>query len=979
MQAQDDLELLRQYAREGSQPAFAQLVSRHVNLVYSAALRQVRDPATAEDVTQTVFAALASRAARIRPGTIVAGWLLLTTRFAAKDALRAAGRRQRHERAAALQRAADMRDIEASSSALREAASRDEQSRLEAVLDAVLAKLGPAGRNAVILRFFEGNSLAEVGRRLGISEEAAKKRVGRALAQMRTLLLRRGIALGPEGLGSALGAIAVRPAPSALAAKTSQAAVAGMSVSMAKGALTIMAWTKSKVAAASAVALLLIGGATVGWRVLNASRSSAVKTIVLPPGEIVPAVHFTWQDPEEPEGDKTYHGPPIVGIVRTADGKPVAGATVKLGTWDAEAVLHASPRGKPVPTLKTSSDGRFEFQPRSIPYGVLATCDQGIAVATVAMLTASPDLVIEPWGRVDGTARLGSKPLSKSQVVLWYQPTEETVAAAVDYNGVPQIAMSDESGHFVFNQVPPRLADVTCRFPGSMRAQHSPRFHIRSSTATYVAVGGSGRPIVGRINSPPAEADAHILQLQRVMPEPFQNEDWLQLTTSERAQLYKNLKASPDFAAWERDCNPFQTVIGPDGTFRLEDVPAGKYTMTVVYWKVSHSRYIDKIGDLHRTLTVDPMPGGRSDELLDLGKLDLTPHRHLKIGEPAPELTWRDADRKPTSLRSWQGKYVLGIVLRNSIESDDMWEDLLKLKAVHDRFGSDPRVVMLGLYAGKDFEAACQSAAHDGVAWPLVNVGKSLESVPDAYQSSGEMMFVIDPQGAVLAKDLEPQRAWYVLDQALSHRGTQDGPASVTVRHLERGQDPSSLLPSIGSNAAAHGTFTIVDGIPGKWSAPSILVGGSLPTSDDQRTQNFCFTAATLEGRLKLDLEKTIDIQQITTFSRHKSDRAPQAYTLYVSDGSSSDFDPAPKIGTDPAAHGWTRWANVDSRPTEPARRGGTYAVAIAPPPGNPSRDRYLLFEMFPTETVDQYGHTFYSQIVVTEKSAAAIAQTGKP
>ncbi len=614
-----------------------------------------------------------------------------------------------------------MQHREATSSASQEAADRDEQSRLETVLDAVLARLGTAGRDVVVLRFFGGNSFADVGRLLGISEEAAKKRVSRSLARLRKLLRRHGITLGPEGLVSALGAVAINPAPAGLAAKASHAAVAGVSLSVAKG-LTIMAWTKAKTAAVAAATLLLIGGgASVGWHMYGGSAGRM--TIVLQPGQITPATQFTWQDPLQPDGDKTYHGPPIVGVVRTADGKPVAGATVMLSTWDNDVILHATRRAKRAPTSETGPDGRFEFRPKSVPYGVLATCNQGIGVTTTAKLAASAGLVIEPWGRIDGTAHLGPKPLSKSEVVLWYPDSTERDAARVYYSGgIPTTVLTDESGHFVFSQVPPGLVDVTCRLPGTLQAQHSPRFHVQSGATTYIVAGGTGRPIIGLVNPMPREGNEHIVRLERLRPEPFQSQNWDQLTAEGRAQLFAKMKASPEFPAWERDCNLFETSIASDGSFRLDDVPAGRYAMRVGYWSIPRaSRYIETIGDLQRTLTVAAMPGGRSDEPLDLGTIDLPLRKRLMPGDPAPGLNWHDTDGKATALQSLGGKYVLGIVLRNANTSDDMWEDLLKLKPLYDRFGADPRLVMLGLYAGEGFDAARQSAAHAGVAWPLVN------------------------------------------------------------------------------------------------------------------------------------------------------------------------------------------------------------------------------------------------------------------
>ncbi len=260
-----------------------------------------------------------------------------------------------------------------------------------------------------------------------------------------------------------------------------------------------------------------------------------------------------------------------------------------------------------------------------------------------------------------------------------------------------------------------------------------------------------------------------------------------------------------------------------------------------------------------------------------------------------------------------------------------------------------------------------------------VNVGKSLDAVPEPYRSSGEMMFIIDPQGAVMAKDLAPQRAWYVLDQTLARASSLDDPAKVSIRHIGPGQDPRPLLPPPGDNAAAHATFTIVDGIPAK-TPPALLVSGTLPASDDAPAQNFCFESGTLEGRLKVDLGRPIGIEQITTVSRHKGDRAAQVYTLYASDGASTDFDPAPPIGADPAARGWTRLASVDTRPiVAAAGRGGTFAATLIPASGDWHHYRYLLFELFPTETVDAFGHTFYSQIHVEEKPGPRVAGTTRP
>src|SRR5688572_858420 len=172
-----DYELLKQYVDSAAHDAFAEVVRRHVDHVYAAAFRQTgRDGDAAEEVTQRVFILLAEKAPQLvagEPGLLLGGWLFNAVRFIARDVLRKEERRARHEKKAA-EMADHMRDEAARHAAA--ARPRDPEWReVEQQLDDALAALPGPTRGVLMLRFFEGKTAREVGERLGISEEAARK------------------------------------------------------------------------------------------------------------------------------------------------------------------------------------------------------------------------------------------------------------------------------------------------------------------------------------------------------------------------------------------------------------------------------------------------------------------------------------------------------------------------------------------------------------------------------------------------------------------------------------------------------------------------------------------------------------------------------------------------------------------------------------------------------------------------------------
>jgi len=253
MPESEDIALLRQYSEEHSETAFATLVERYVNLVYSTALRRAGSAPAAEEITQAVFILLAKKADSLGGKTVLSGWLYHTAQLTAANFLRGEIRRQQREREAHMQ------------SILNEPPT-ETWMQIAPLLEDAMARLGTRDRDAIVLRFFENKNLREVGAAIGTSEDAAKVRVNRALEKLRKMFAKRGVNSTTSVIAGAITAHSVHAAPAVLtktifAVAIAKGATAGTStLALVKGALKVMAWTKAKTAMAVGVGVLFAAG-----------------------------------------------------------------------------------------------------------------------------------------------------------------------------------------------------------------------------------------------------------------------------------------------------------------------------------------------------------------------------------------------------------------------------------------------------------------------------------------------------------------------------------------------------------------------------------------------------------------------------------------------------------------------------------------------------------------------------------------------
>jgi RNA polymerase sigma factor (sigma-70 family) len=197
----DDITLLKQYAG-GDESAFTAVFERHVNLVYTAALRQARNPSQAEEVTQAVFILLAQKAKSLSPKTVLSGWLYQAARLTTASLIKREIRRQRREQEVYMQ------SLTEPDSPLWE--------QISPLLDEAMGRLGENDRNAIVLRYFENKTPQEAAAALNLKEVTARKRVSRALEKLQKLFSKRGIASTAETLAGAISIHSVQPAPVAL-------------------------------------------------------------------------------------------------------------------------------------------------------------------------------------------------------------------------------------------------------------------------------------------------------------------------------------------------------------------------------------------------------------------------------------------------------------------------------------------------------------------------------------------------------------------------------------------------------------------------------------------------------------------------------------------------------------------------------------------------------------------------------------------
>jgi len=455
---------------------------------------------------------------------------------------------------------------------------------------------------------------------------------------------------------------------------------------------------------------------------------------------------------------------PVRGRVADSEDRPLAGAKVAVAALSQGLVVLNGSVVMPGDAVvaETSADGRFAFDRPTEPFLLVALHDVGYVEAASQEVGASAILRVQPWGQVQGTVNVGGRPWGRKGILLVPEEFRDPDSPTILYY---HRGRTDAEGRFAFARVAPgeyRATRPDAIGDGTAHT-HGVFVEVAPGQTVTVAVGGVGRPVVGRVIVPPqarrqidwTNANAGInSQLPDVpLPEGFD-----EMTPGQQADWEAEWLRSEQGRAWRRAERHHLVLVRADGTFRVEDVAAGGYELEVdLYGSPPAGTPFTRgelIGCVSHAFEVPQMPGGRSDEPLDLGALPLRLRREPATGEPAPEFEVGTLAGGRLSLADRRGKFVLVTFWAT------WWTacraEARHLAAVHEAFGGRDDFVMVGLSLDPDAEALQAYAAEKGVTWPQGLLGDwSATDLPDAYGVHRiPASFLIGPDGRVIAGDL---------------------------------------------------------------------------------------------------------------------------------------------------------------------------------------------------------------------------------
>jgi hypothetical protein len=464
------------------------------------------------------------------------------------------------------------------------------------------------------------------------------------------------------------------------------------------------------------------------------------------------------------------------GIVRGPGGRPLAGAEVLLGDRNAHVRLQGgrtATQGLAASHhVRTDREGRYTFSPRATSAWIVVVHDAGFALRSPAELAASTEVNLAPWGRIEGILRIGADPAPGQRVSAYL--LNRRFRGSVSYD-----SQTDRDGRFVFERVAPGRLTVyrPVRQGEGQTLSNLTHIDVAPGQTVRLQLGGTGRPVVGRLALPAGVAMKHLLsgfaRLQSEPPALPLPAGSAPLTDEQWSSWWDAFLKTPECEDYFFGEHQYAVIFGPEAMFRIEDVPAGRYVLKLPFIGNAGEDPPSRRAFARVAVVVPPIPGGRSDEPLDIGTipLEVFPFRELSVSDRVPVITSKAADGRPLDLASLRGKFVLLVFWCTSRPMS--LGVIPPVKATWDTFGRDPRLVIIGLNQDAAPELLRRYLAHRGLDWEQRYIGSSDDPNPIVAAFGVRFpggVFLIGPDGRILAKDLQGDQIRQAVATALSKR-----------------------------------------------------------------------------------------------------------------------------------------------------------------------------------------------------------------
>lgn len=471
------------------------------------------------------------------------------------------------------------------------------------------------------------------------------------------------------------------------------------------------------------------------------------------------------------------------GVVCLPDGQPVAGCTLVLAQpgESAEMVRPGQLRSENdrAELVRSDRQGRFEFPAKLEARRIFAAHDKGYAEVDVTQLESTGQIVLQPWGRVTGLFRIGPSNWANRAVVirrpppLGYSPYEDP--QAVPELGLWLRTQTDAQGAFVFERVPPGWCEVAAEYrlqrggDDVTTPSHNVPVEVQPGQTAQVTLGGTGRTVVGQVafrGGVPAHAvDWHqqwyFLQSRLAPPRmPMPDLSRARSPEAQRRAMLEYQQRQRDFwrseegRALARQHRRYALLFETNGSFRIQDVPAGTYELQIHLAQREEedggSSY-RSLGWLSREVVV---PEGPADQPVNLGTLLMTVRWPLRVGQPAPAAEFETLTGQTIRLQACRGTNVL--LYFHATWSGPAGADLPVLQQLHQRYGASGRLLIVELMVDGTRRAAEQLVRNHRTAWPACHVGSWAEAVAPALfgVDSLPVGILIGPDGTVRHKNL---------------------------------------------------------------------------------------------------------------------------------------------------------------------------------------------------------------------------------